>query len=102
MIGDGDGSLQIDGTGFSGLIKSSRLTPTLATVTSGLSTNVSLGQTTIGLDSGILTDLDDSTFSGLISEERIGGFPGTETTVSLSTSFTGPQVSLINIGIGWS
>ena len=100
LIGDGDGSLQIDGTGFSGLIKSSRLTPTLASVTSGLTTNVSLGQTTIGLDSGILTDLDDSTFSGLISEERIGGFPGTgSTTVSLSTSFTGASGGPINIGI---
>ena len=91
---------QIDGTGFSGLIKSNRLTPTVVRPRVGTTTNVSAGQTTIVLNSEILDNLSDSTFSGLITDERFAGIPGfTTTTKMLSTSFTGASGDPVNIGI---
>ena len=81
---------QID-TGFSGLIRSERLT---LCNPSWLTTNVSVGQTTIILDVDILDNLNTDSFSGLIPSERIKGLGslGTgSTTVSLSTSFVGAR-----------
>ena len=102
---DDDGTsliTQIDGTGFSGLIRSERLTPAFVTPV-GATTNVSVGQTTIILDADILDNLNTDSFSGLIPSERIkglGSLLGTgSTTVSLSTSFVGASGDPINIGI---
>ena len=101
LLGDDDVSLttQIDGTGFNGLIKSNRLTPALVSVESGLTTNVSLGQTTLTLESGVLTDLETDVFSGLIKDDRFKGLGTNDTLVTLSTSFTGASGEPINIGI---
>lgn len=90
---------QIDGTGFSGLIRSDRLTPTLVTPSVGTTTVVSADQTTTVLDSDLLTNLNTESFSGLISGERYGGLGTGSTTISLSTSFTGASGDPINIGI---
>ena len=79
---------QIDGTGFSGLIKSDRLSSTLATATPGLSTNVSLNQTidrlisetpapaTEGNNIGINTEVTDGTLgvSGIIILDGGAGY----------------------------
>ena len=93
---------QIDGTGFSGLIRSNRLTPTLVTPV-GATTNVSVGQTTLILDSEILDNLKTDSFSGLIPSGRFQGLgpllQGEGSQVSLSTSFVGASGDPVNIGI---
>ena len=88
---------QIDGTGFSGLIRGDRLTSTPSV---GTTSNTGIGDTTVALSSDALANLVGPTFSGLIPSNRIGGLLGTaSTTASLSTSFVGASGSPINIGI---
>jgi len=88
---------QIDGTGFSGLIRGDRLIPTPSV---GTTSNTGVGDTTIVLDSDSLANLIIPPFSGLIVDERLGGLLGTgSTTISLSTSLVGASGDPVNIGI---
>ena len=88
---------QIDGTGFSGLIRSDRLTPTLVTPV-GATTNVSVGQTTLVLGPLASSNLKTDSFSGLIPSGRLGPL-SQDSQVSLSTSFVGASGDPVNIGI---